>query len=177
MLMLVGTGGVTPYTWTLAGSQKLPPGLALVGDAISGIPTSVVTNMPVSVVVTDTSGQKAQATISISVQSDQGPYPPPAATKVCTEIAKTQRCFTVSGEVIASIQRFMVENERAGLDASGKPVYKYQDWFAYLTANIHRALEPVLLSFPTPDMAKARAGLAAAEAAVQKARDAVVTAK
>ena len=36
--LLTATGGVTPYTWSLA-SGSLPPGLTLNGDVISGTPT------------------------------------------------------------------------------------------------------------------------------------------
>jgi hypothetical protein len=177
MLTLTAAGGAEPYTWALVANQVMPPGLALNGEVISGTPTAPVTNAPVSVVVGDSGGQKAQAIINITIQSEQGPYPPPTPTKVCAEINKTQRCFTVPAEVIASIQKFMVEYERAGLDATGKPLYKYPDWWSYFAANIQRTLAPVLDAYPTPDVQKARANLAAAEAALQKAKDAVVTGK
>ena len=63
---LAGTGGVTPYTWSVV-SGSLPPGLALSSSgALSGKPTAVGT-FPFTVGLTDVDGRTASKALSIAV--------------------------------------------------------------------------------------------------------------
>jgi large repetitive protein len=67
---LLATGGVTPYTWTLApGSYPLPPGLTLSpGGVISGIPTKYgLFNFTVKVTDSESVPQSATRSLSILV--------------------------------------------------------------------------------------------------------------
>ena len=68
---LVASGGNPPYTWNLATSSgSLPPGLTLgtTTGAISGTP-AVANQYNFAIEVTDTSGQSATRTLSMSVSA------------------------------------------------------------------------------------------------------------
>ena len=72
---LTASGGNPPYTWGLAaGSASLPPGLTLEGASgvISGLP-SVASHYNFAVEVTDTTGQSATQTFSISISAATNP--------------------------------------------------------------------------------------------------------
>ncbi len=66
---LAATGGVTPYTWSLA-SGTLPPGLGLASSTgnISGTPTATGTNN-ITVQVTDANSATATKALSLTVQT------------------------------------------------------------------------------------------------------------
>lgn len=180
LLPLVVQGGTPPYTWAVA-KGPLPAGLSVRGESIAGTPTTAIASAPVVIAVTDSRGRRAQQTITIAINSDQGPYPPPTApARVCADPVKAgapQRCVTIPPAIIVSMQKWMAQNERGGLDAKGQVIYKYADWWAFFAANLHKALDQVLETYPTPEMQKARAGVAAAEDSLKKAREAAVTIK
>ncbi|WP_285688654.1 putative Ig domain-containing protein [Actinoplanes sp. NBRC 103695] len=62
---LEATGGTGPYTWAATGA--LPPGLTVVGDALSGTPTAAGT-FDVPVRVTDAESRTATGTIRLTVR-------------------------------------------------------------------------------------------------------------
>ncbi len=65
---LQGSGGQTPYSWSLApGSAPLPPGLTLsVGGVISGIPTTA-RNSSFTVIMTDSGNRSVVGDLSIRI--------------------------------------------------------------------------------------------------------------
>ena len=69
---LVASGGVPPYTWSLASGTTLPPGLTLSASGlISGTPTAAGT-FPFTVQVQDVSAPPAVATRALSITIDSG---------------------------------------------------------------------------------------------------------
>src|SRR5262249_37296008 len=74
---LQGTGGTTPYTWSIA-SGALPLGLTLSGNTgvISGSPTTAGSST-FTVQLRDSQGRTAQRAITINVTA---PAPPPVPT-------------------------------------------------------------------------------------------------
>ncbi len=68
----VGGSGVAPYTWAVAGSSTLPPGLALmpgsngVSSYVGGIPTAAG-SYTVSLVVTDSASQSSTTSFTIDI--------------------------------------------------------------------------------------------------------------
>lgn len=75
-MSLSPSGGVPPYSWTLAG--VLPPGLELVAGRISGTPTTAGT-YHASVAVTDANGATAPAGIELVVRPASPPPPAPVS--------------------------------------------------------------------------------------------------
>lgn len=70
---LTATGGVPPYSWSLASGAELPPGLTLSSDGvISGTPTSVGANFGFAVTVTDSVGVSMAKVLSLSVSETGG---------------------------------------------------------------------------------------------------------
>ena len=69
---LAATGGVTPYTWSLA-SGTLPSGLTLnsASGAITGTLTASVTNSPLTFKVTDSSSPAQSKTVNLSLTISQ----------------------------------------------------------------------------------------------------------
>ena len=72
------TGGAPPLTFSLAtnpfGTSSLPPGLSLSSTGgITGTPTTAGTYSTITVVVTDTLGNSASKTYSITISSPQAP--------------------------------------------------------------------------------------------------------
>jgi hypothetical protein len=69
---LAATGGTTPYAWSIT-SGTLPAGLSLSvsGGAITGIPTAAVSNVPLTLVVVDSSHSPltARLTLSLTISS------------------------------------------------------------------------------------------------------------
>lgn len=65
---LAAAGGTSPYTWSMTGGT-LPAGLSLSasGGAITGIPTVAVTNIPLTLMVTDSSHSPLTATLTLSL--------------------------------------------------------------------------------------------------------------
>jgi subtilisin family serine protease len=65
---LTATGGIPPYTFSV---NVLPSGLSLNAStgAITGIPTTAVSNLSVTGTVTDSTGASVSATASISIQA------------------------------------------------------------------------------------------------------------
>ena len=64
---LSATGGLTPYTWGLAGGSALPPGLSLSSaGVVSGTPLAAGT-FAVTLTATDARGRSASKTLSIAV--------------------------------------------------------------------------------------------------------------
>lgn len=73
---LAATGGVPPYTWSLAVGAQLPPGLTLSSDGvISGTPTSAGANFGFAVRVSDAVGTSVTRVLSISVSEVGGAGP------------------------------------------------------------------------------------------------------
>jgi hypothetical protein len=64
---LAATGGTTPYTWSLQ-SGTLPPGLSIVGQSITGTPSSNGTSSFV-IKVTDNVAATATASLSIAIST------------------------------------------------------------------------------------------------------------
>ncbi len=64
---LAASGGNPPYTWTIS-AGSLPPGLSLVGSAITGTPTATGTSS-FTLKVTDSSSHTATANLSITIAS------------------------------------------------------------------------------------------------------------
>jgi Putative Ig domain len=64
---LAASGGTLPYSWHLAGGT-LPAGLSLAGTgAISGTPTAVASNTPLTFQVTDAGSPAQTATVTVSL--------------------------------------------------------------------------------------------------------------
>jgi len=64
---LTGTGGSTPYTWTIVGNAALPPGLVLSPDGIiSGAPTNSAT-FDFTVRMTDIGARSVDQPLSITI--------------------------------------------------------------------------------------------------------------
>jgi antitoxin component of RelBE/YafQ-DinJ toxin-antitoxin module len=68
---LVATGGVAPYTWTLA-SGALPLGLSLSGASIVGTPTSAGSAVTFTLKVTDSASNSATQQFSLTIVSASG---------------------------------------------------------------------------------------------------------
>jgi len=69
--ILTGIGGSTPYSWSwtpLSPSLTLPPGLSLVGNQVTGIPT-VTGTYSFTVTLTDGASTKATANMTLKVTS------------------------------------------------------------------------------------------------------------
>ncbi|HWQ56097.1 MAG TPA: putative Ig domain-containing protein [Bryobacteraceae bacterium] len=62
---LSAAGGTPPYTWTIVGTA--PPGLAISGNTIAGVPTAAF-SAPITVRVSDTGGRDATAQLTFTVQ-------------------------------------------------------------------------------------------------------------
>ncbi|MDQ6527102.1 ExeM/NucH family extracellular endonuclease [Nocardioides sp. LHD-245] len=108
---LQATGGTSPYSWEVTGGD-LPDGLDLVGNQISGTPTTV-TPSPVEITLTATDSATptpatATATFTITVQAplpitpiaqlqgtgDRSPYAPPTGTDPGEETVSTTGIVT-----------------------------------------------------------------------------------
>ncbi len=72
---VVGTGGVPPYSWTLAaGSMPLPAGLTLSGTGvIAGTPTGNSGSFPITVQVTDTDTPPNTVSADLTLIINSGP--------------------------------------------------------------------------------------------------------
>ncbi|MFO0727120.1 MAG: putative Ig domain-containing protein [Myxococcota bacterium] len=72
-VQLTASGGVPPYTWTLAG--VLPAGVTLDGDTLRGTPTSTKATAHVSFHLSDSEGTTADkaVTVEVSKASNQTP--------------------------------------------------------------------------------------------------------
>jgi putative Ig domain-containing protein len=62
---LFSSGGVGPFTWTVAADQ-LPPGVRLTGSHLGGTPT-VAGTFAFTVKVTDSAGDQASKPVSITI--------------------------------------------------------------------------------------------------------------
>jgi hypothetical protein len=71
---LAASGGMTPYTWTLAAGSSLPPGLTMSSaGSISGMPTQVgMTSFTVQVSDVSMPNQVASAPLSITIDPTSG---------------------------------------------------------------------------------------------------------
>lgn len=78
---LVAAGGVPPYQWTMAG--LLPAGVTLIGDTLSGTPTSTKATAMVTFQVRDSEGATAEKLVTVEVTKggNQTPARPGGGTR------------------------------------------------------------------------------------------------
>lgn len=166
--------------------------------AVSNVPGTFVYTPPVGTVLpagngqtltvtftpSDSALQPVTKTVAINVLPTYWPYDPSETAYIChvnpdlTPVIDTSvgrpRCFVVPVPVNQAITKFML-TQVEGLNADGSVKYRYASWWDLITKHfITTLVNPMLDQFPPADIAKAKADAAAAMAAVDSAKAAIL---